>query len=82
MIDARRMNLTSAWPIASQYDIVFLRNVMIYFDRPTQEQLVARLARRLVPGGYLFVGHSESLAHINHPLRLIRPAIYQQPLRS
>ena len=53
---------------------------MIYFDRPTQEQLVARLARRLVPGGYLFVGHSESLTHINHPLRLIRPAIYQQPL--
>ena len=67
-------------PFREPFQVIFCRNVMIYFDRPTQEQLVARLARRLVPGGYLFVGHSESLTHINHPLRLIRPAIYQQPV--
>jgi chemotaxis protein methyltransferase CheR len=55
---------------------------MIYFDRPTQEELVGRLARRLVPGGYLLVGHSESLSHIRHPLRMLRPATYQKPFAS
>jgi chemotaxis protein methyltransferase CheR len=52
---------------------------MIYFDRPTQEQLVARLAGQLVPGGYLLVGHSESLTGIRHPLTLVAPAIYRRP---
>ena len=53
---------------------------MIYFDRPTQEELVQKLSRRLVPGGYLFVGHSESLTGIRHPLKTVKPAIYQRPL--
>jgi chemotaxis protein methyltransferase CheR len=51
---------------------------MIYFDRPTQEELVRRLTRRLVPGGYLLVGHSESLAGIGHTLELVRPATYRR----
>lgn len=67
-------------PFRDPFQVIFCRNVMIYFDRPTQEELVARLARRLVPGGYLFVGHSESLTHIRHGLKLVQPAIYQKPV--
>jgi chemotaxis protein methyltransferase CheR len=66
-------------PFKEPCQVIFCRNVMIYFDRPTQEELVARLTRRLVPGGYLFVGHAESLTNIQHGLRSVRPAIYQRP---
>jgi chemotaxis protein methyltransferase CheR len=66
-------------PLREPCQVIFCRNVMIYFDRPTQEELVARLTRRLVPGGYLFVGHAESLTNIRHDLRSVRPAIYQRP---
>jgi chemotaxis protein methyltransferase CheR len=69
-------------PFLEAFQVIFCRNVMIYFDRPTQEELVNRLARRLVPGGYLFVGHSESLTHLDHPLQLLQPAIYQKPFGS
>ena len=62
--------------------MIFCRNVMIYFDRQTQEELVRRLARRLVPGGYLLVGHSESLTGLSHPLQLVRPATYRRPPTS
>lgn len=79
----RHLNLLEGEPpFTEPFQVIFCRNVMIYFDRTTQEELVGRLARRLVPGGYLFVGHSESLTHIKHGLRLIRPAIYQKPLGS
>ena len=75
------LNLLEGEPAFREpFQIIFCRNVMIYFDRPTQEELVARLTRRLVPGGYLMVGHSESLTNIKHTLRSIRPAIYQRPL--
>lgn len=69
-------------PFTEPFQVIFCRNVMIYFDRPTQEELIDRLSRRLVPGGYLMVGHSESLTHLRHPLRSIRPAIYQKPFGS
>lgn len=79
----RHLNLLEGeLPTRDLFQVIFCRNVMIYFDRPTQEQLVERLARKLVPGGYLFVGHSESLTHISHRLRMIRPAIYQKPSGS
>lgn len=58
--------------------VIFCRNVMIYFDRPTQEALVRRLAARLEPGGYLFIGHSEGLMGMSHGLRYIAPAIYRR----
>lgn len=67
-------------PFTEPFHIIFCRNVMIYFDRATQEELINRLKARLVPGGYLMVGHSESLTGINHGLKLIRPATYQVPL--
>ena len=79
----RHFNLLAGEPpFAEPFQVIFCRNVMIYFDRQTQEELVARLARRLVPGGYVFVGHSESLTHLRHSLRTVRPAIYQKPFGS
>ena len=66
-------------PFPQPFHVIFCRNVMIYFDRPTQEELISRLCRLLVPGGYLLVGHSESLTNIRHPLQLIRPATYRAP---
>ena len=66
-------------PFRDPFHAIFCRNVMIYFDRQTQEELVGRLVRRLVPGGYLFVGHSESLTHLQHGLKVLRPAVYQKP---
>lgn len=66
-------------PFREPFHVIFCRNVMIYFDRSTQEELVARLSRRLVPGGYLLVGHSESLTGIKHALQMVRPATYRRP---
>jgi chemotaxis protein methyltransferase CheR len=76
------LNLLEGQPAFSEpFHVIFCRNVMIYFDRPTQEELVNRLKARLVPGGYLLVGHSESLTGISHGMQMIRPATYQAPLR-
>ncbi len=69
-------------PFRDPFHVIFCRNVMIYFDKETQEELVNRLARRLVPGGYLFVGHAESLSGIKHPLQLVKPATYRRPPQS
>ena len=75
-----QLNLLEGEPASSEpFHVIFCRNVMIYFDRATQQELVNKLARRLVPGGYLFVGHSESLTGIKHPLQTIRPAVYRLP---
>jgi chemotaxis protein methyltransferase CheR len=59
LIRFRRLNLLEAWPIRSQFDTIFCRNTMIYFDEPTKARLLARLAERLLPGGCLYIGHSE-----------------------
>lgn len=76
----RQLNLLEGEPpFREPFHVIFCRNVMIYFDRPTQEELVSRLTRRLVPGGYLFVGHAESLTNIRHTLKPVQPAVYQRP---
>jgi len=67
------------YPFVHRFQVIFCRNVMIYFDRPTQEALVVHLADQLVLGGYLMVGHSESLGGFKHGLRLVHPAIYLKP---
>ena len=71
--------LEGNYPFNRPFDLIFCRNVMIYFDRPTQETLVRLLAEKLVPSGHLFVGHSESLSGVKHALKLVRPAIYIKP---
>lgn len=59
LIRFRRLNLVKRWPITTRFDVIFCRNVMIYFDQETKDQLVARFIEHLEPGGYLYVGHSE-----------------------
>ncbi|MBN2447851.1 MAG: hypothetical protein JXO22_14055 [Phycisphaerae bacterium] len=74
-----RFNLMSEqFPFRRGFHFIFCRNVMIYFDRPTQQTLVGKLAKHLLPGAYLIIGHSESLNAIDHPLRYVRPSIYQK----
>jgi chemotaxis protein methyltransferase CheR len=73
-----RLNLMARWPMKGPFDVIFCRNVMIYFDKATQESLVNRFASLLAPGGWLFVGHSESLSGIRHDLRYVQPAVYQR----
>jgi chemotaxis protein methyltransferase CheR len=71
-----RLNLMAAWPMRGPFDAIFCRNVMIYFDKATQQALVERFRQLLRPGGYLFVGHSESLTGLTHQFRYVRPAVY------
>ncbi|HEY1577033.1 MAG TPA: protein-glutamate O-methyltransferase CheR [Terracidiphilus sp.] len=78
MVEFRRINLIAAFPAIGSFDVIFCRNVMIYFSHDTQQQLVNRLAMCLEPGGYLFVGHSESLTGTRHNLEHIQPAIYRR----
>lgn len=76
----RQLNLLEGTPpFRDPFHVIFCRNVMIYFDRPTQEQLIRKLERLLVPGGYLLVGHVESLTGVEHGLELVRPAVYRRP---
>ena len=73
-------NLNAPLPASiGQFDLIFLRNVMIYFDNATKRGLLARLTEHLRPGGWLFIGHSESLHGVHDGLRQIQPAVYRKP---
>jgi chemotaxis protein methyltransferase CheR len=78
MVEFRRLNLTEPLRKIPKVFVIFCRNVMIYFDKATQESLVERLAERLLPGGYLLTGHSESLVGSNHALEYVQPAVYRK----
>jgi len=65
--------------ITGSYHVIFCRNVLIYFDRATQERVINKLTDKLHRGGYLFIGHSESLTQMNVTLRQVRPTIFQKP---
>lgn len=73
-----RLNLMEPFSFQEGLDIIFCRNVMIYFDKPTQERLVQKFYQVLHPGGYLFIGHSESLAGVAHSFSYRQPTIYQK----
>jgi chemotaxis protein methyltransferase CheR len=78
LVRLAKLNLMHSWPMRGPFDVIFCRNVMIYFDRAAQQDLVRRFWQLLVPGGYLFVGHSESLTALAHNFRYIQPAIYRK----
>jgi chemotaxis protein methyltransferase CheR len=72
--------LHGSYPVARPQHVIFCRNVMIYFDTPTQQQLVDQLVAWLAPGGCFIVGHSESLLGVQHPLKQVRPGVYRREL--
>lgn len=78
-VEFARLNLVEPFSQHSLFPVIFCRNVMIYFDKATQEGVVNRLAACLEPGGYLFIGHAESLTGVRHELTYVRPAIYRKP---
>lgn len=74
-----RLNLMApSFPIRDRFHVIFCRNVIIYFDRERQEQLLRKLYSYLVPGGYLFLGHSETLSGIDLPVVSVAPTVYQR----
>jgi len=78
IIQFDRLNLfDSTWPIKDKLDIIFCRNVIIYFSRDTQRQLISRMTRHLKPGGYLMLGHSESLHGYDSGLQHVRKNVYR-----
>lgn len=80
-IALHRLNfMDEDYRIRDMFDIVFFRNVMIYFDRATQQAVVNKICRNLASGGYLFVGHSESLAGMDIPVKLMETSVFRKPL--
>ncbi len=78
-IGFHRLNFMNPdYQIRNLFDVVFFRNVMIYFDRPTQEMVIKRILRHARPGAFLFVGHSESISSLNLPLRQAGLAVFQK----
>jgi len=82
VVEFQQVNLLDRQPPRPIYDFIFCRNVMIYFDRPVQQQVVRTLEQQLVPGGYLFISHAESLNCVHHGLTWVAPAVYRRPLQS
>ena len=74
----KRLNFMENFSLPKQQDIIFCRNVVIYFDRATQVTLFNKFCNNLKPGGYLFIGHSESLSGMNLPLRAVEPTVFQK----
>lgn len=77
-LELRRLNLLEIGDLGERFDAVFCRNVMMYFDRETQQRVVDMLVRHLERGAYLFISHSESLNALRHDLRWVAPAVYQR----
>jgi chemotaxis protein methyltransferase CheR len=76
----KRVNLfQNTYPVPADQHLIFCRNVLIYFDAASQAELIRRLGQQLAPGGYLFVGHSESLMGMNHRLRSLGQGIFLKP---
>jgi len=81
MVKFRRLNFMEGdFGMREPMDIIFCRNVIIYFDRPTQERLLNRFCEHLNPGGYLFMGHSETLNGLDVPLAPVGSTVYRKPL--
>ena len=79
LISYRYFNLMNEFNFQNKFDMVFCRNVMIYFDNKVQETLINKIYDNLISGGMLFIGHSESLVNKKHSFRFIGPSIYRRP---
>ena len=77
LVSFKPLNLMAEWPMKGPFDAIFCRNVTIYFDKPTQGEVFARLGRILAPGGFLYIGHSESLGSAAGAFRSMGKTIYQ-----
>jgi chemotaxis protein methyltransferase CheR len=78
LVAFKRLNLMETWPFSGAFDAIFCRNVMIYFDGPTKEKLIARFTEKVKPGGFLYIGHSESLNGSHPGLSLVGRTIYRR----
>ncbi|HET7795360.1 MAG TPA: protein-glutamate O-methyltransferase CheR [Rhizobacter sp.] len=78
-VDFMQINLNTTLPRLAPFDVIFLRNVMIYFNGDTKRQVVARVLAQLKPGGYFCIGHSESLNDISSAVEQVAPSIYRKP---
>lgn len=79
LVSFQRLNfMDEQFDLPKPFDVIFCRNVIIYFDKETQERLVHKFCRHLQPGGYLFLGHSESLHGLNVPLTPVAPTVYRR----
>ena len=78
LITFRKLNLLDSFPFRRQFDVVFCRNVMIYFDKQIQQKVVDKMYRTVKTGGYFVVGHSESLSGVSHQFKYIAPTIYKK----
>ena len=77
MVHFAPQNLIKPLNIDGNFDVIFCRNVMIYFNKQTQQEVVRRLQHKLKPGGYLLIGHSETLNGVGHALQYVSPAVYR-----
>lgn len=78
LVEFRRLNFMERFSFRNPMDVIFCRNVIIYFDKPTQERLFRQFCACMQPGGYLFIGHSESLTGLNLPLEQAAPTVYRR----
>lgn len=78
LVTFQQLNLQGPWPMREPFDAIFCRNVVIYFDRAIQAKLFDRMADLLVPGGWLYIGHSESLFGVTDRFKLIGRTIYRK----
>jgi chemotaxis protein methyltransferase CheR len=76
----KKINLLEPYTVRKPFHSIFCRNVMIYFDMETRQALIEKFFDVLVPGGYIFIGHSESLTNFKHSLKYVQPSIYRKPL--
>jgi chemotaxis protein methyltransferase CheR len=78
LVEFDRLNLLEIADLGRRFDVIFCRNVMIYFDRAVQQKVVSMLERHLAPNGWLLISHSESLNGIQHGLQWSAPAVYRR----
>lgn len=78
LITFKQLNLLDPWPMKGPFDVIFCRNVVIYFDKATQRRLFDRMAELQEPGGWLFIGHSENLLNVTRRYKLVGRTVYRR----